>query len=77
MRLTYDPRTDVLYIRLRSAERHDREELDGGASVDYDAEGHVIGFELTAARQRLSVEDLTTVTYENASLGRRSRLTLP
>lgn len=77
MRLTYDPRSDVLYIRLRSAERHDREELDGGASIDYDVEGYVIGLELTSARQRLSLEDLTTVTYENVSIGRRSRLTLP
>ena len=77
MRLTYDPKGDLLYIRLRSAARHDREELDDGVSVDYDAEGHVIGFEMTQARRRLTLEELTSVAYENIGSKKRASLTLP
>ena len=77
MRLTYDPKTDALKIRLRSVRIHDSEEIEPGVVIDYDADGHLIGIELQDARKRLSLEELTSVTYENLALGRRSSLTLP
>ena len=77
MRLIYDPRADTLSIRLRTARIHHAEDIEDGVAVTIDSEGRVIGFELRDARKRLTLEDLTSVTYENAALGRRVSLTLP
>ena len=77
MRLLYDPQADLLTIRLRTARIHRSEELDDGLALLLDSDEHVIGIELRDARKRLTVEELTNVTYENLALGRRSSLTLP
>jgi hypothetical protein len=42
-----------------------------------DGDGAIVGFELQDARKRLTLEELTNVTYENLSLGRRTSLTMP
>ena len=77
MRLIYDPQADVLQVRLRGARIHSSEELEPGVSVQYDADGHVIGIEMADARRRLTLEELTGVSYENLALQRRASLTLP
>ena len=77
MRLIYDPTNDVLSLRLRTAPIADSEELDDGIEVLLDADGHVIGFNYADARERLTLEELTTVTYENLSTKRRESLKLP
>ena len=77
MRLIYDPKSDTLSIRLRSARIHRSEAIDDGVSVLLDNEERVIGFELLNARKRLTLEELANVTYENLALGRRTSLTLP
>ena len=77
MRLQYDPVSDILTIRLRTARVHRSEEVDDAVSLLLDSKERVIGFVLKDARKRLTVEELTSVTYENVALGRRSSLTLP
>lgn len=77
MRLIYDPTTDVLSVRLRSALIADSEEVEDGIEVLLDAQGHVIGFNYADARKRLTLEELTSVTYENLSTKRRESLKLP
>ena len=77
MRLIYDPASDVLSIRLRSAPIADSEELEDGIEVLLDAEGHAIGFNYADARNRLTLEELTSVSYENLSTKRRESLKLP
>ena len=77
MRLIYDPNADVLSIRLRLAPIADSEELEDGIEVLLDADGHVIGFDYADARGRLTLEELTSVTYENLSTKRRESLRLP
>jgi uncharacterized protein YuzE len=77
VRLIYDPTADVLSIRLRSAPIADSEELDDGIEVLLDAGGHVIGFNYVDARNRLTLEELTSVTYENLATKRRESLHLP
>jgi uncharacterized protein YuzE len=77
MRLVYDPQADVLQVRLRSARIHSSEDIEPGVVVQYDSEGHVVGIELSNARKRLTLEELTSVTYENLALQRRASLTLP
>jgi uncharacterized protein YuzE len=77
VRLIYDPNADVLSIRLRLAPIADSEELEDGIEVLLDADGHVIGFDYADARGRLTLEELTSVTYENLSTKRRESLRLP
>jgi uncharacterized protein YuzE len=77
MRLIYDPGSDVLSVRLRSGPIADSEELEDGIEVLLDAGGHVIGFNYADARKRLTLEELTAVTYENLSTKRRETLRLP
>ena len=77
MRLIYNPKTDTLSIRMRHARIHHSEELEDGITVTIDSEGFVIGFELERARKRLTLEELTNVTYENASVGLRNGMTMP
>ena len=77
MRLIYDPATDVLSVRLRSAPIADSEELEDGIEVLLDTDGHVIGFNYADARKRLTLEELTTVSYENLSTKWRESLHLP
>jgi uncharacterized protein YuzE len=67
----------VRLIRLRSAPIAGSEEMEDGLEVLLDAGGHIIGFNYTAARSRLTLEELTVVTYENLSTKRRESLKLP
>jgi uncharacterized protein YuzE len=77
VRLVYDPATDLLTLRLRGAPIHRSESIDDGVSVLLDSDDRIVGFELENARKRLTLEELTSVTYENLALGRRTSLTLP
>jgi uncharacterized protein YuzE len=77
MRLIYDPKTDRLQIRLRSMPVHESDEVEPGVSINYDEDGHIIGIDLFSARSRLTLEELTNVTYENTAIGQRNSLTLP
>jgi len=77
VRLAYDPKADALSIRLRSGKVHHTEDMEDGLVVEIDEQGRVMGFVFENARRRLTVEELTTVTYENVALGRRASITLP
>jgi len=77
MRLIYDPATDTLSLRLRSAPIASSEAVEDGGEILLDADEHVIGFIYADARKRLTLEELTTVTYENLSTRRRESLRLP
>ena len=77
MRLTYDPKADVLSIRLRSGKIARSEDVEDGVELLYDDAGHVVGINFADARQRMTVEELTTVTYENVASKLRGSLRLP
>lgn len=77
MRLIYDPSADVLSVRLRSVPIAESEELEDGLELLLDADGQIIGFNYADARKRLTLEELTSVTYENLSTKRRESLKLP
>jgi uncharacterized protein YuzE len=77
MKITYDPEGDALYIQLRSAVQiGDSEDLEDGVVADFDADGHIIGLEVLDASDRLSIEDLTTVSYEDLVTEKRAELSL-
>lgn len=77
MRLIYDSKADVLSLRLRSARIGRSEELDDGVTLILDDQDRVLGVDFSKARSRLTLEDLTTVTYENAGTKQRGTLKLP
>ena len=64
MRITYDPEADALYVELRSARAVDNIDLEDGVSANFDAEGHVLGFEIFGARRRLGGDPLDNVIIE-------------
>ena len=64
MRITYDPEADALYVELHSARAVDNIDLEDGVSADFDAEGHVLGFEILGARRRLGGDPLDNVIIE-------------
>ena len=77
MRLTYDPGSDLLSMRLRSGKIARSEDIDDGVELLYDDKNRVIGITFAAARKRMTVEELTTVTYENVATKLRGSLRLP
>jgi uncharacterized protein YuzE len=77
VRLIYDASTDILSLRLRSAKIGRSEALDDGVTLILDAEGRVMGVDFAKARARMTLEDLTTVSYENAGTKQRATLKLP
>ena len=51
MKMSYDPKADALYIRLRKAKIDESDEISDGIVVDYDMAGKPVGIEfLHAAR---------------------------
>jgi uncharacterized protein YuzE len=68
MRITYDPEGDVLYIALRDVPAVDGIDIEEGVSVDLDDKGHIIGVEILDASERLTADELTSVSYENLLL---------
>lgn len=77
MRLIYDPASDLLSIRLRAGKIASSEELDNGLVLLLDEDDRVLGFTYADARRRLTLEELTSVTYENVATQRRETLRLP
>jgi uncharacterized protein YuzE len=77
VRLTYDPKADLLSVRLRNGKIARSEDIDDGVELLYDEAGHVLGITFADARQRMTVEELTTVTYENVASKLRGSLRLP
>lgn len=77
MRLTYDPKTDLLSMRLRSGKIARSEDIDDGVELLYDESGRVLGITFADARKRMTVEELITVTYENMATKLRGSLRLP
>jgi uncharacterized protein YuzE len=77
VRLTYDPKTDLLSMRLRGGKIARSEDIDDGVELLYDDTGHVLGITFADARKRMTVEELTTVTYENVASKLRGSLRLP
>lgn len=56
MRISYDPKADALYIRLRPGKIEDSDEVAKGMVVDYDAEGIPLGIEIMGASAILGGE---------------------
>lgn len=70
MRLSYDPETDSLYIRLSERPGADAGEATPGVVIDFDAEGRPVGIDIEHARDvvDLSELDLRALAVESLRL---------
>jgi len=77
MKITYDREGDALYIQLRDVPAVDAVDIEEGVVADLDEDGHIIGFEVLDAKERLSAEDLSSVSYEELVSEACANLRLP
>ncbi len=78
MKITYDPEVDALYIQLRdSVQIVEGVDVEEGVVADLDCDGHIIGFEVLDASDRLTPEELSTLSYENLVSEKTAAVKLP
>jgi uncharacterized protein YuzE len=63
MRISYDERTDSLYVRLKETSYYESDEVKEGVLLDYDDKGNLIGIEILDASDYLSGDELASLTY--------------
>jgi uncharacterized protein YuzE len=78
MKLTYDPRYNVAYLRLHAKTTevetiHVRDEIN----VDLAPDGTVYGIELLNANVQLAREDAGQLVLQNEATGERTAVKLP
>jgi uncharacterized protein YuzE len=61
MKLHYYPETDSLYIELKPEPGAETREVADGLSVDLDAKGEVVGFDIDHASRRLDLSTVETI----------------
>jgi uncharacterized protein YuzE len=49
MKMSYDPKANALYIRLRKAKIEESDEISPGVIIDYDEKGNPVGIEFLDA----------------------------
>lgn len=54
MKITYDPETDTLTIRLKKSRVSESDELQEGIIADLDAKGNIVGLEILDASKRVT-----------------------
>jgi len=63
MRISYDEKTDSLYIRLKETPYYESDEVKESVLLDYDDKGNLIGIEILDASEYLSGDELASLTY--------------
>ena len=64
MKLTVDREADALYLDLDEAPATESEEISPGVTLDYNAEGKVVGIEMLYLSKRVSPEKLGRMQME-------------
>ena len=70
MRIEYSKQVDALYIHLREAPVAESRDVEEGVTLDFDAEGHIVGLEILDASERMGLSSLVNVSIENLPLER-------
>jgi len=68
MRITYDPKYDLLYIKLGEAEKVVCKEIDEDITFDVDETGKLVGIEILSASEHLKLDTLLPVEMAKGSL---------
>ena len=64
MRITYDEKTDTLYIRFSEKKYFQSDELKQNFIVDYDKNQKIIAIEVLHASDMLSTDELSSVSFD-------------
>lgn len=77
MKLTYNPKHNIAYLRLHAKKGQvDTVRVSDELNVDLAPDGTVYGIELLNANAQLEAEDNGNLVVVNESLGRRQKLPL-
>ena len=77
MKLTYDPRHNVAYLRLQGeGAQVETIRINDALNVDLAPDGTVYGFELLNANEQLQASDRGTLVVVNEALGERREIRL-
>jgi uncharacterized protein YuzE len=68
MQLRHYPETDTLYVAFREDVSVESEEVSPGVVADFDAEGHVIGFEVEDASTQMDLSSVQAFSLPDASV---------
>ena len=64
MKITYDPETDTLTIKLKKTRIAESDELQPGVIADLDTKGRIVGLEILDASRR--VTEPQNMTFESS-----------
>ncbi len=70
MRIEYSKGVDALYIHLRDAPVAESRDIQEGVTLDFDADGRLIGLEVLDASERVGINSLVNVSIENLPIER-------
>jgi len=65
MKVTIDPESDALYMRLTDTCIHDSEEVKPGVILDYDDKNNLVGIEILRVSERVPAASLKSVLIES------------
>ena len=64
MKISYDPKHDVLYLKFSENEIIDTVEVDRGVLIDYGKNGEMIGFEMINASSLIRSKPLQEIVIK-------------
>jgi uncharacterized protein YuzE len=68
VRIEYSKHVDALYIHLCEAPVAESRDAEEGVTLDFDAEGHLVGLEMLDASERMGLSNLVNVPLERVPL---------
>jgi uncharacterized protein YuzE len=74
MRITYDPKYDLLYIKLGKAKKVFCKEVDEDITIDVDESGKLIGIEILSASEHIDFKFLFPVEITKETLKKRRQI---
>jgi len=64
MRISYDPKHDIMYIKFSETKIVNTVEVDEGLLIDYGENGEIVGIEIINASIRLHTKPLNEITIK-------------
>jgi uncharacterized protein YuzE len=71
MKISYNPKYDILYIKLGKAKKVFCIEVDEDITFDVDQSGKLVGIEILSASERLDLKSLLPVEITKETLKKR------
>ncbi|HBI24080.1 MAG: hypothetical protein A2Y48_07000 [Nitrospirae bacterium RIFCSPLOW2_12_42_9] len=68
MRISYDQKYDILYLKLGEAEKVICKDVDEDITVDIDAQGKLVGIEVLSASEHIDLSFLLPVEIKKEAL---------